>query len=162
MKQLLITNSNNWSALIARLFLATVVLPHGAQKLLGLFGGYGFEGTMGYLTTQAGLPYGLALMVILIESFAALFVLFGFFTRLAAVGIFGLFLGVMTKVHLANGFFMNWNGNQKGEGIEFFLLLMGLALVLVITGGGKWSIDAVLNKDSGKEFSGKLATGVTA
>jgi putative oxidoreductase len=162
MKQLLSTNSNNWSALVARIFLAIVILPHGAQKLVGLFGGYGFEGTMGFLTTQAGLPPFVALLVILIESFAALFVLFGFFTRVSALGIFGLFTGIMLKAHLAHGFFMNWYGAQKGEGIEYFLLILGLALVLVISGGGKWSIDAALAKSSRKEFSGKLATGVAA
>jgi putative oxidoreductase len=147
MKNLLSTNSNNWSALIARLALGLVIFPHGAQKLLGLFGGYGFNGTMGFLTTQAGLPYILALLVILIESVAALFVLFGFFTRIAAFGIFGLFISIMFKMHAANGFFMNWAGNQKGEGIEYFLLLMGLALVLIISGGGKASLDAALTKE---------------
>jgi putative oxidoreductase len=144
MKNLLSTNSNNWSALIARLALGLVVFPHGAQKLLGWFGGYGFEGTMGFLTTQAGLSYLVALLVILIESIAALFVIFGFFTRVSALGIFGLFTGIVFKIHAANGFFMNWAGNQKGEGIEYFLLLLGLALVLIITGGGKGSVDAAL------------------
>jgi len=150
MKNLLATNANNWSALMARLALRLVVFPHGAQKLLGLFGGYGFNGTMGFLTTQAGLPYIIALLVILIESVAALFVLFGFFTRIAAFGIFGLFTGIMFKIHAANGFFMNWAGNQKGEGIEYFLLLIGLAIVLIISGGGKASFDAALTKNTAK------------
>lgn len=143
MKQLLTTNSNNWAALIARLALGIVVFPHGAQKLLGWFGGYGFEGTMGFLTTQGGLSYIVALLVILIESLAALFVFFGFFTRVAALGIFGLFIGVI-RIHSTHGFFMNWAGSQKGEGIEYFLLLLGLALVLIISGGGKASVDAAL------------------
>jgi putative oxidoreductase len=147
---------------VARLALATVVFPHGAQKLFGWFGGYGFDGTMGFLTSQAGLPSFVALLVILIEAVAPILVLFGFLTRFAAIGILGLFIGVMTKVHLANGFFMNWYGAQKGEGIEFFLLLIGLAAVLVITGGGKWSVDAALAKNTKKEFSGKLATGVAS
>ena len=143
MKNLLSTNSNNWSALIARLALGLVVFAHGAQKLFGWFGGYGFEGTMGFLTTQAGLPYIVALLVILIESLAALFVVFGFFTRLAALGIFGVFTGIIT-MHSTHGFFMNWAGTQKGEGIEYLLLLLGLALALVISGGGKASVDAAL------------------
>src|SRR5215211_7589996 len=117
MKNLFATNSNNWSALIARLALGTVVFPHGAQKLFGWFGGYGFQGTMGFLTGQAGLPYAIALLVILIESIASLMILFGFATRIAAFGIFGLFTGILLKIHLANGFFMNWNGQQKGEGM---------------------------------------------
>ncbi|MGN6402671.1 MAG: DoxX family protein [Flavisolibacter sp.] len=150
MKNLLATNANNWPALIARLALGIVVFPHGAQKLFGWFGGYGFEGTMGFLTTQAGLPYIVALLVILIESIASLFVIFGFFTRIAALGIFGLFTGIVFQIHAANGFFMNWAGNQKGEGLEYFLLLLGLALVLIISGGGKASVDAALTKDLAK------------
>ncbi|HKB43059.1 MAG TPA: DoxX family protein [Chitinophagaceae bacterium] len=145
MKKLFETNPNNWSALIARLALGIVVFPHGAQKLFGWFGGYGFNGTMGFLTSQARLPYIIALLVILIETFASLFVFFGFATRIAAFGILVNFLGVVFKVHAANGFFMNWAGTQKGEGIEYFLLLFGLAIILLITGGGKASIDAALS-----------------
>src|SRR3954447_4160498 len=81
MKRLLATNPSNITALIARLALGITLFPHGAQKLFGAFGGYGFSGTMGFLTTQAGLPYIIALLVILIESIGSLFVLFGFLTR---------------------------------------------------------------------------------
>ena len=144
MNKLLATNENNWPALIARLALGIVILPHGAQKLLGLFGGYGFSGTMGFLTTQAGLPYVFALLVILIEFFGSLFLIFGFLTRVAAIGFAGLFLGVISTVHLQNGFFMNWNGNQKGEGIEYFIFLFGLTIITLILGGGKASVDAAI------------------
>jgi len=144
MKSLFKTNENNWSALIARLALAFVVFPHGAQKLFGWFGGNGFQGTMTYMTTQGGLPFIIALLVILIESIAALMVLFGFATRIAALGIFGLFTIIAVQYHAANGFFMNWFGNQKGEGIEYFIILLGLALALIVSGGGKASADAAL------------------
>ncbi|GAA4739165.1 DoxX family protein [Flavisolibacter ginsenosidimutans] len=144
MKSLFKTNENNWSALIARLALAFVVFPHGAQKLFGWFGGSGFQGTMTYMTTQGGLPFIIALLVILIESIAALMVLFGFATRIAALGIFGLFTIIAVQYHAANGFFMNWFGNQKGEGIEYFIILLGLALALIVSGGGKASADAAL------------------
>lgn len=144
MKNLLKTNNKNWSALIARLALALVVFPHGAQKLFGWFGGNGFQGTMGFLTTQGGLPYIVALFVILIESIAAMMVFFGFATRIAALGIFGLFAIIALQYHSANGFFMNWMGNQKGEGLEYFIILLGLALTLIVTGGGKASADAAL------------------
>ena len=144
MKNLLSTNPNNWAARIARLGLSVAIFPHGAQKLLGWFGGYGFQGTMGFLTGMAKLPYAVALLVILIESIASLMVFFGFATRIAALGIFGLFFGIMIKMHLANGFFMNWAGTQKGEGVEYFVLLLTLALTLIISGGGKASVDAVL------------------
>ena len=144
MKSIFKTNDNNWAALIARLALALVVFPHGAQKLFGWFGGNGFEGTMGYMTTQGGLPYVVALLVILIESVAALMVFFGLATRVAAVGIFGLFTIIALQFHSDHGFFMNWMGNQQGEGLEYFIILLGLALILIITGGGKASADAAL------------------
>ena len=147
MKNLLATNQNNWAALIARLALGITLFPHGAQKLFGWFGGYGFEGTMGFLTGQAGLPYVVALLVILIESIAALMVIAGFLTRIAAFGIFGMFAIIMFKFHTANGFFMNWTGTQKGEGIEYFIMLLCLALILIIAGGGKASVDAVLTRN---------------
>ena len=146
MKKLFETDPNNWSALIARLALSIVIFPHGAQKLFGWFGGYGFGGTMGFLTSQAGLPYIIALLVILIESIAALFIFFGFATRIAAFGILANFLGIVIKIDAGNNFFMNWGGTQKGEGLEYFLLLFGLAIILLITGGGKASVDAVLAK----------------
>jgi putative oxidoreductase len=147
MNRIINTNENNWYALIARLALAVTLFPHGAQKLLGWFGGYGYTGTMGFLTGSAGLPYPLALLVILIESVGALMILFGLLTRVAALGIFGLFIGIIFS-HTANGFFMNWTGSQKGEGIEYFILLFGLTIILLISGGGKLSIDSSLQKKS--------------
>lgn len=154
MKKLLATNPNNITALIARLAIGIVIFPHGAQKLLGWFGGYGFSGTMGFLTGTVGLPSILAVLVILIESIGALFVLTGFLTRIAAFGILAQFIGVMFKMHTANGFFMNWSGAQKGEGIEFFLLLFALAIILLVTGGGKASIDAAI---AGADKADKLS-----
>ena len=103
-----------------------------------------FPGNDGFLTGQVGLPYFIAVLVILIESIGALFVFIGFATRIAAFGILANFVGIILKVHLANGFFMNWAGNQKGEGIEYFILLIGLAVILLVTGGGKASVDAAL------------------
>ncbi len=152
MKKLFATDQNNWTALIARLSVALVIFPHGAQKLFGWFGGYGFDGTMGFLTSQAGLPYIVALLVIMIETFASLFLLFGFATRIAAFLILGQFIGIVLKNHLSNGFFMNWAGSQKGEGIEYFLLLFGLTIILLITGGGKASLDAALLKQTNQKF----------
>jgi putative oxidoreductase len=146
MKKLFETDPNNWLALIARLALGIVIFPHGAQKLFGWFGGFGFEGTMGFLTNQVKLPYIIALLVILIESIAALFVFFGFATRIAALGILVNFIGIVIKNHAHNGFFMNWAGTQKGEGIEYFLLLFGLTFILLISGGGKASVDAAFTR----------------
>ena len=164
MKKIIATNSNDWTALIARLALGITLLPHGAQKLLGMFGGYGFTGTMGFLTTKAGLPYILALLVILIEFFGALFLIFGLLTRVTAFGVIVLFTGVVLTSHIQNGFFMNWTGTQAGEGIEFFILLFGLAINLLITGGGKASADAAISKanyeDAGEKASRRFSNAV--
>lgn len=147
MKKLLVTNSGNNTALIARLALGITVFAHGAQKLLGWFGGYGFEGTMGFLTGAAGLPSVIALLVILIEFFGGLFLIAGFATRLAAIGVIGNFLGVVLTSQLNNGFFMNWYSQaNKGEGLEYFVLLFGLAIIALIAGGGRASVDAFIIK----------------
>jgi putative oxidoreductase len=147
MKRILITNPASTSALIARLFLAVVIFPHGAQKLLGWFGGYGFNGTMTSLTTNAGLPWIIAFLVIVIEFFAPLFLVFGLLTRVAAFGIGAEFIGVVLKAHIHNGFFMNWYKQpNKGEGLEFFILLFGLVIIALILGGGRTSVDAALSQ----------------
>ena len=149
MNKLLATNSNNWSALTARFALGITIFPHGAQKLLGWFGGYGFNGTMGFLTGQAHLPWIIAFLVILIEFFGALLLIFGFLTRIAAFATLISFLGVLFAIHIHNGFFMNWNMvPNKGEGFEFFILLFGLALIALILGGGKASVDAAIANNS--------------
>ena len=148
MKKLLATNPANVYALIARVFLGIAIFPHGAQKLFGWFGGYGYNGTMGFLTGSAGLPWIVAFLVIIIEFFAALFLVFGFLTRIAALGIIVNFLGIVFSSHLHNGFFMNWAmAPNKGEGLEYFILLFGLAIISLIAGGGKASIDAALMKN---------------
>ena len=154
MKKIFATNANNWTALFARLALGITIFPHGAQKLLGWFGGYGFTGTMGFLTTQANLPWIMAFLVIIIESIGALALIFGFGTRIAAFGILANFLGILFTTHLSNGFFMNWYAQpNKGEGIEYFILVFGLAIVSLIAGGGKASTDAVLTGKTNKVIS---------
>lgn len=152
MSRLLATNSNSWAALIIRITLGIVVFPHGAQKLLGWFGGFGFEGTMGFLTGSVHLPWILALLVVLIEFFGALFLVLGFITRLAALGMLANFIGIVYTSHWHNGFFMNWaNTAGVGQGYEYHLLVIGMSLALLIAGGGKASIDSLLlNKKRNK------------
>lgn len=147
MKKIILTESSDWTALIARLALGITILPHGAQKLFGWFGGGGFNGTMGFFTESLGIPAIIALLVILIEFFGSLFLIFGFLTRVSALGFISLFAGI-TYSHLPNGFFMNWGGTQSGEGIEFFILLFGLGIISLLKGGGKASIDSVLVKNN--------------
>jgi putative oxidoreductase len=145
MKKIFATDSTNTIALITRVALGIVIFAHGAQKLLGWFGGYGFEGTMGFLTGNAGLPYFIALLVILIEFFGALFLIAGFATRLAALGIIVNFIGIVITSHLNAGFFMNWSMQaNKVEGLEYFILLFALAMVSLVAGGGRASVDALI------------------
>ena len=126
---------------ILRLGLALVLFPHGAQKLLGWFGGYGWSGTMGFLTGKIGLPTPLAALVILIESIGPLFLLLGLLTRPVALGVIAIMIGAIATVHAPNGFFMNWSGAQAGEGFEYHLLVIAMALVLLVNGGGSLSAD---------------------
>src|ERR1700748_1997505 len=135
--------SGVYGPLFLRLSLAVVVFPHGAQKVLGWFGGYGVEGTMAFFTGKMGLPYAIALLPVLAEFLAPLALVFGFFTRIAALALGVNFL-VVTSVLLPNGFFMNWFGNQKGEGIEYVLLIFGMTLALVVGGAGRFSADRAI------------------
>ena len=139
----LIQTDDNYVSLIARVFLGLVILPHGLQKLLGIFGGAGFSGTMGFFTSQ-GLPAVAALLIILGESFGALGLIVGCISRFAAFGITLIMLGATMMVHLPNGFFMNWTGKQAGEGFEYHLLAIGLALIVMLKDSGRWSVDRML------------------
>lgn len=147
-----LTNQPSWAARvlatapaasgpILRAGLALVLFPHGAQKLLGWFGGYGWSGTMGFLTGKIGLPAPLAALVILIESLGPVFLLFGLLTRPVALGVIAVMIGAIATVHAPNGFFMNWTGAQPGEGFEYHLLVIAMALVLLVSGGGSLSAD---------------------
>lgn len=145
MKKIFQTNENN-AITILRILLGVVLFPHGAQKLLGWFGGYGFEGTMGFLTTTAGLPWILAFLVIMIEFFGAIALIFGFATRIVSFAVILLFAGIVFTSHLQNGFFMNWSGQLQGEGFEYHLLVIGIAFSLLISGAGSWAVDRKLLK----------------
>ena len=130
--------------LFQRVALGLVMFPHGAQKLLGWFGGYGFTGTMGFFTGTMHLPSPLAFLVILSESIGALALMLGAVTRVAAFGIAAVMVGAILTTHAEFGFFMNWFGAQKGEGYEFHLLALALAIPLVVRGGGLFSLDRLI------------------
>jgi putative oxidoreductase len=143
--------SGTWTPLILRLTLAFVFFPHGAQKVLGWFGGYGFTGTMGFFTGKMGLPFAIALLPVLTEFLAPFALVAGFFTRIAALATGVNMLVAVLMVHLANGFFMNWYGTQKGEGFEYHLLVIGIAIALIVQGAGRWSVDKTIADQTGLE-----------
>ena len=141
------TDVHSLPLFIARMALGFVILPHGMQKALGLFGGYGFAGTLGGLESM-GLPFLIAFLVIMAEFAGSIGVILGLGTRFMAFSIFLNMSGAMILGgHIHNGFFMNWFGTQKGEGMEFFILVIGLALALIIGGGGRCAFDNLISKN---------------
>lgn len=130
--------------LILRLTLAVVIWPHGAQKALGWFGGYGWDATMSWLTTDVGVPPQVALLVIAAEFLGPPALVVGLFGRLAAAGIAGVMIGAVATTHWSNGFFMNWDGTAAGEGFQFHLLVLGLVAALIVSGSGRLSADRFL------------------
>ncbi len=143
----LLRTRNSWGPLVLRLTLGGVMLPHGLQKTLGLFGGHGFSATMGLFTGQLHIPALFAALAIIAESAGALGLIFGALTRVAALGVGCTMAVAAFMAHSSNGFFMNWSGKQAGEGFEYHLLAVGIALALVIMGGGKVSLDAAVAKN---------------
>ena len=140
----IVSTSNDFTLTVVRLVLGVTFFAHGAQKMLGWFGGYGFHGTMGFFTQQMGIPAPLAFLAICAEFFGGLGLLVGLLGRIAALGIMVNMLVAIATVHHVNGFFMNWTGQQKGEGFEFHLLAIALAIVVLIKGSGAISIDRAI------------------
>ncbi|MBX2801912.1 MAG: DoxX family protein [Myxococcales bacterium] len=134
---------------LSRLVVAVVLWPHGAQKVLGWFGGYGFSGTQGYFVETLGMPWLLGALVIAIEFTGPVLLVVGLAVRPVAVLVAAVMLGAVTVGgHYEHGFFMNWFGTQSGEGFEYHLLMVALCAVLVVGGAGAWSVDARLRQIS--------------
>lgn len=147
----LLKTTNSFAPTLARLTLGIVFFPHGAQKVLGWFGGYGFSGTYDAFTQHMHIPAVFAVLAILAEFLGSIGLIVGFLSRIAALGIGVNMVVAIVMVHHVNGFFMNWQGNQKGEGIEYHILAIGVALIVLIYGAGKASIDAAIAGRSGKK-----------
>jgi putative oxidoreductase len=141
----LLTTSDDCIVAMLRLVLGVVFFAHGAQKMLGWFGGYGFSGTMGYFT-HGGIPAPLAFLAIAAEFFGGIGLLVGFLSRVAALGIVVNMVVAVLRVHLPFGFFMNWSGAQKGEGFEYHLLAIALGIAIMVKGAGSLSMDRALSR----------------
>jgi len=137
----LIQTNDDVAVLVLRLMLGIVFFPHGMQKLFGSFGGPGFSGMMGMFTDNMGIPAVFAFLAIMAEGLGSLALITGLLTRVAAFGVAVNMAVAVYMLHWQNGFFMNWFGNQKGEGYEFHILVIAIAVALMIKGGGKWSAD---------------------
>jgi len=130
---------------VARLVLGAVMFPHGAQHALGWFGGYGFSGTLAWMSGTLGFPAAFAALAIVVELLAPFALVLGLGGRVAAVGIGGLMLGA-ASTHAANGFFMNWFGTLPAgtEGFEYHVVVLALAAVVAIEGSGRLSVDGLI------------------
>ena len=154
----LIATRDDYAIFVVRLVLGLVMLPHGLQKVFGWFGGYGLSGTLAGFQ-QMGIPRPVSVLVVLAESIGALGLVLGFVGRFMAFSIFVTMLGAVLMVHGHNGFFMNWTGKAPGEGFEYHLLVMALALAVMIRGSGALSADRVLERSLDTESRGFPVTG---
>jgi putative oxidoreductase len=124
-----------------RFFTGLILMPHGAQKLFGWFGG-NIQGTAGFFAEMGLVPaLPLAYLVGGIEFFGGLFLAIGFLTRPAAAAIAVVMAVAAFKVHLGNGFF--WNAG----GYEYPLLWGLIALALAFRGGGELSLDKAIGRE---------------
>jgi putative oxidoreductase len=147
----LLSTDDSIALAVLRVVVGIVFFAHGAQKLFGWFGGYGFSGTMGFFTNTMHIPALFALLAIAAEFFGGLGLIIGFLTRIAAFGIAVNMLVAIAMVHGQNGFFMNWAGNQKGEGFEYHLLALAGTIALMISGAGAFSVDRAITTASSSE-----------
>jgi len=153
----LLRTTNDTSPLIARLAAGIVMFPHGAQKVLGWFGGPGFVGIMGLLHGMH-IPAAIAVLDPIAEFFGSIALVIGLLSRVAALGILCVMLAAVGLVHYANGFFMNWSGQQHGEGFEYHLLMIALCLIVIVKGGGAWSADRALTAGAHRNSGGSPAS----
>jgi putative oxidoreductase len=137
----LFATDDNTATIILRSVLGVIFFAHGAQKMLGWFGGFGFSGAMGYFTGTMHIPAVFAFLAIAAEFFGGLGLILGFLTRIAASGIAVNMIVAIATVHSEFGFFMNWTGTQKGEGIEYHLLVLAITAFLIVRGAGAFSLD---------------------
>lgn len=144
MLRALFQTSDDRALIVLRVAVGVFLFAHGAQKLFGWFGGYGLEGTLGFFTS-IGVPTAVGLLVIVGEFFGGLALIAGFLTRFSAAAAALIMLGAVTLGgHLQNGFFMNWSGQQGGEGFELHLLVVAIAIALVMKGAGALSVDRLI------------------
>ena len=147
MKKFLFETGNHWTGLIARVSLGLLILPHGLQKTFGWFGGFGFRGTMQYFTDYIHIPWLLGAFVIFAELIGSLLLVAGITTRIWALVMIAIMTGAVVTEHRANGFFMDWNGQFRGEGYEYHLAIIVISLVVMLNGGGKYAADQLLYRE---------------
>lgn len=161
-RKLFSTDTRDFTLTIARAVLAVIFFAHGSQKMFGLFGGRGIPGTIEIFQTTMGLPAPVTLLVMFTEVFGALALALGLLSRLAAFGVGVIMIVAPFANHLYPRFFMNWTGQQPGEGYEYHLLALALAISVAVRGGGAWSLDGRIAAAQAGAAAGPLASGATA
>jgi len=137
----LFSTDPDWTQTIIRLILGAVFFAHGAQKLLGWFGGSGLKATIGMMHEHLGLPVPIAFLAVSAEFLGGAGLIFGLLGRVAAAGIAFIMFAAIFMVHGRNGLFLNWLGDRKGHGYEYHLLAIALAAVIIVRGSGAASLD---------------------
>ena len=145
----LLATSDDWTLTLLRLVMGVIFFAHGAQKTFGWFGGYGFSGTMGFFTQMMHIPAPFAFLAICAEFLGGVGLILGALGRIAAFGIACNMAVAVLMVHHNFGLFMNWSGQQKGEGFEYHLLAIAIAVVLMARGSGAFSVDRALTSAAG-------------
>lgn len=140
----LLTTPKSPALAVVRVALGVVTFAHGAQKALGWFGGNGPSGTIGFFDQALGVPAALTVLVIAAEFLGGLGLIVGALGRVAAAGVIAVMLGAVGLVHFQNGFFMNWSGQQAGQGFEFHFLVIAMAVAVMLRGSGAFSVDRVV------------------
>ncbi|MGY0407092.1 MAG: DoxX family protein [Polaribacter sp.] len=139
------STSSGWGATVARVTIGLIMLPHGMQKMFGWYGGEGFSKTIKRFSQDMGYPTIIAFLIIFFEFFGAIGLIFGVASRFFAFGILVLMIAAIVTVHWKNGYFLNWHNTLEGEGMQFNLLMIGVAIVVIILGSGKLSLDNYIN-----------------
>ena len=144
------TDASRWQ-MVLRLTLAGVMLPHAGQHLLGVFGGFGFHGTLQWMTETLGFPAPLAATAIVVEAMAPIALILGIGSRAAGL-LLAILMATAAMTHVANGFFMNWAAAlpRGSEGFEYHLLAIAIGLAILVRGAGAWSIDRLLSGRTGQ------------
>ena len=140
----LVTTDSDYALTISRLVLGALFFIHGCQLMLGWFGGYGLTGSMQFFTQHLGIPTAFAFLAICAQFLGGLMLILGLAGRIAALGIICDMAVAVLKVHWQFGLFMNWFGNQKGEGFEYHLLAITIGLLITLRGSGALSLDRLL------------------
>src|SRR5688572_6291800 len=144
MWRMLFETDRDTGTAILRIVLGIVFFAHGAQKLLGWYGGRGFDATIAVFQADYQIPMALALVAIAAEFFGGIGLIVGLLSRIAAFGIGVTMIVAIAVKTYPYGFFMNWSGRQEGEGYEFQLLAIAMCILVVLRGSGAFSLDYLI------------------